>query len=210
MRETGRRAVRRRDTIDEILAVAVELMAADGVGALSLAEVARRVGVRPPSLYQYFPSKLAVYDALFQRGFRDLDEATRAAVEGVEDPVEVIRTGAGAFVSWAVTHPVQAQIMFWRPVPGFVPSAEAYRAALASQDLLRAALRAAAGAGRLAPDAAEERAVDLVSAVVAGVVTQQLANEPGVATPDGRFTRLTATVVDLVLHAYAPRNGAPA
>lgn len=203
---SDRRAARRRATIDEILAVAVELMAADGVAALSLAEVARRVGVRPPSLYQYFPSKLAVYDALFVRGMRDLNAAMRAAVADLPagDPVGVLRVGTGAFVAWAVTHPVPAQIMFWRPVPGFVPSAEAYAAAVESLDLLRAQLRAAVAAGALAPSAADERAVDLVTTVIAGVVSQQLANAPGETGPDGRFTRLTSTVVDLVLASFAP------
>ncbi|HSK35318.1 MAG TPA: helix-turn-helix domain-containing protein [Actinomycetota bacterium] len=57
---TDRRLQRHNQTIEEILDVAIEVMAEDGVAALSLAEVARRMGMRPPSLYQYFPSKLAV------------------------------------------------------------------------------------------------------------------------------------------------------
>jgi AcrR family transcriptional regulator len=207
MRKEGRRAVRRRETIDEILAAAVDLMAADGVGALSLAGVARRVGVRPPSLYQYFPSKLAVYDALFVRGMRELTAAMRASVADLpaDDPLAAIRTGVRAFVAWAVSHQVHAQIMFWRPVPGFVPSAAAYAAAVESLDLLRVNLRAAAEAGLLAPEAADERAVDLCTTVVAGAISQQLANEPAVATPDGRFARLAPVVIDLVLASYAPR-----
>ena len=62
---TDRRVQRHHQTIEEILDLAIQVMAEDGVAALSLAEVARRMGMRPPSLYQYFPSKLAVYDALF-------------------------------------------------------------------------------------------------------------------------------------------------
>ena len=54
--------------IEEILEVAIELMETEGVAALSLSAVARRLGLQPPSLYQYFPSKMAIYDALFQRG----------------------------------------------------------------------------------------------------------------------------------------------
>jgi AcrR family transcriptional regulator len=205
MREAGgRRALRRRETIEEILAVALELMAAEGVAALRLAEVARRIGVRPPSLYQYFPSRLAVYDALYARGMRELGDAMRAAVAGIDDPVAAIRTGVVAYVGWCVDRPVLAQIMFWRPVPGFTPSTEAYAAAVTSLDLLRAELRRAAEAGRLAPAAADERAVDLVTTMTAGVVSQQLANEPGVAAADGRFARLTPVVLDLVLSAYAP------
>ena len=43
-----------------------------GVGGLSLGEVARRMGLRTPSLYVYFDSKNAVYDAVFARGWRSV------------------------------------------------------------------------------------------------------------------------------------------
>src|SRR5881409_1256934 len=63
-----RRALRRQQTIEEILDIAVAVMTEEGVNGLSVAEVARRLGVQPPSIYKYFPSLMAVYDALFQRG----------------------------------------------------------------------------------------------------------------------------------------------
>src|SRR3982750_3338414 len=67
-----RRARRRQETIDEVLDTAAEIMAEQGVGGLSVGEIARRMGIRPPSLYVYFPSKHAIYDALFARGWREL------------------------------------------------------------------------------------------------------------------------------------------
>lgn len=63
-----RRTACRQATIEEILAVAVDLMARDGVAGLSLSAVARGAGMKPPSLYGYFPSKVALCDALFARG----------------------------------------------------------------------------------------------------------------------------------------------
>src|SRR5262245_39114094 len=110
-------------------------MAVEGPGALSLAEVARRVGMRPPSLYQYFPSKVAVYDERFAGAAGDLhsalvDAADKARAVAKATPLDALRAGITAFVGWSVTHPVQAQILFWRPVPGFVPSARSYQAAL--------------------------------------------------------------------------------
>ncbi len=203
-----RRSARRRDTIDEIVAVATELMAAEGPGALSLAEVARRIGVRPPSLYQYFPSKLALYDELFARGMRDLNEFVLGAVKDATDPVEALRAGTDAFVQWAVSHPVQAQIMFWRPVPGFVPSEAAYRPAVESLDMLRTNLRTSVAQGRLAPEAATDRGVDLLTTLISGVISQQIANEPQVTADGGRFTSLTVDVLDMFLGYFAPRKGA--
>src|SRR4051794_33534275 len=66
------RARRRLETIEEVLDIAVEIMTEQGVAGLSLGEVARRMGIRPPSLYVYFPSKDALYDALFERGAREV------------------------------------------------------------------------------------------------------------------------------------------
>src|SRR5471032_3394525 len=63
-----RRARRRQETIEEILEIAQQIMTEEGVNGLSLAEIARRLGVQPPSLYKYFPSLMAVYDELFRRG----------------------------------------------------------------------------------------------------------------------------------------------
>ena len=60
-----RRARRHQETIEEILDIAADVMTDEGVNGLSLAEVARRLGVQPPSIYKYFASLMAIYDALF-------------------------------------------------------------------------------------------------------------------------------------------------
>lgn len=76
----NRRARRRAETIEEILRLALEIMAEVGVGGLSFAELARRLGVQPPSLYKYFDSVLSIYDELFRRGHREHLEAVRTAM----------------------------------------------------------------------------------------------------------------------------------
>ena len=60
------RGRRRAETLREIEQAAIEVMAEDGVAALSLTKVAQRVGVKQPSLYQYVTSRVDLYDALFQ------------------------------------------------------------------------------------------------------------------------------------------------
>ena len=77
---SDRRARRRQETIEEILDIADEVMTEEGVNGLSLAEVARRLGVQPPSIYKYFPSLMAVYDALFLRGQLEHLEVMRDAM----------------------------------------------------------------------------------------------------------------------------------
>src|SRR3954451_19065492 len=80
-----RRQRRRLETIEEGLDHAAEIMAEEGVAGLSLGEIARRMGIRTPSLYVYFPSKHALYDALFARGWRELLATVTASDETSND-----------------------------------------------------------------------------------------------------------------------------
>src|SRR3954453_19915011 len=124
-----RRHRRRLETIEEGLEHAAEIMATDGVGGRSLGGIARRMGIRPPSLYVYFPSKHALYDALFARGWRELLATVRAYddAQAQDDDFAAVILGYGReFVRWSVEHPAYAQLLFWRPVPGFRPSEAAY------------------------------------------------------------------------------------
>lgn len=203
-----RRLRRRRETVQEILDTALDVMAVEGVAALSMAEVARRVGVRPPSLYQYFPSKMAIYDALFERGMREAVEVLEPHRAGLsEDPRRAILAGQQATVAWAMSNPVLAQLLYWRPVPGFEPTPQAFEPALQQLEILRTALRAAVDAGQLSPAAAGEEGIALYTALMSGVISQQLANEPSAHVDQGRFTRLTRTAVDMFFHFYAPQEG---
>jgi len=206
--DLDRRSRRRQETIDEILAVALELMATEGVPALSLSAVARRVGMQPPSLYQYFPSKMAIYDALFHRGAQKVLEAQRAARATVTttDTLEQLLVGTTAFCRWCMENPVYSQLLFWRTVPGFEPTREAFAPSLASVEDLRAHLQLAADAGVLSAEAASDEGVTLHTSLVAGLLSQQLANEPDAPFEEGRFTRLLPTVLDMFVERYRPRG----
>jgi AcrR family transcriptional regulator len=204
-----RRTRRRQETIEEILDVAIELMEAEGVPALSLSAVARRLGMRPPSLYQYFPSKMAIYDALFQRGAEQFLAAQRDAIAGAatEDVLELHLIGTTAFARWCMQNPVYTQLLFWRTVPGFEPSPEAFAPAQEALGDLRKHLQAAVDAGRLHPDAASDDGLALLTSITAGVLSQQMANEPDAPFEEGRFTRLLPVVVEMFYQHYAPTRG---
>ncbi|GAB4099253.1 TetR/AcrR family transcriptional regulator [Sinomonas halotolerans] len=185
----GRRGRRRRDTLAEILAISLDVMGEEGVGGLSLAEVARRMGIKPPSLYKHFASKDAVYDALFALGARAHHDAVAAAVEGMAPGLERLETGFEASIDWCIGNPVLTQLLFWRPVPGFVPSAEAYAPTAESIALLHEGLEECVAAGALREQVLGEEGIALFTSFVSGIVTQQLANEPGAGLASGRFTR---------------------
>jgi AcrR family transcriptional regulator len=206
-----RRQRRRLETIEQVLDTAVEVMAEQGVAGLTLGEVARRMGIRPPSLYGYFDGKNALYDALFERGWRELLATMRAARADRDgaDPVADLLAMEEAFVRWAVEHPAYTPLMMWRPVPGFEPSERAYAPARELAQLSRAHLAELRDRGVLAREADLDRAYRTQTAVISGVITQQLANEPGVPFDAGSFTQTLPEVVGMWL-AHHARPGQPA
>jgi AcrR family transcriptional regulator len=204
-----RRQRRRQETIEQVLDIAVEVMAEQGVAGLTLGEVARRMGIRPPSLYGYFDGKNALYDALFERGWRDL-LATMRAVEAASDGRDLVAdllASESAFVRWAVEHPAYAPLMFWRPVPGFVPSERAYAPATELERMAREFLVVLRSAGLLRRDADLDLVYRTQTALIAGVISQQLANAPGEPFETGTFTSTLPDVVAMWLaHHGDDRN----
>ena len=156
-----RRARRRQETIEEILDIAREVMTEEGVNGLSLAEVARRLGVQPPSLYKYFPSLMAIYDAIFLQGQIDNLAEVRQGMAGAEPGLPALTAGLEASGRWLLANRAVAELLFWRPVPSFHPSDEAFAPSVEMVELQRRELAVAVAAGQLGPEANEEDAVYL-------------------------------------------------
>src|SRR4029078_1986551 len=98
-------------------------MTEEGVNGLSLAEVARRLGVTPPSLYKYFPSLLSVYDALSALAARAHLDVMRAAMDESEPGLRALEAGLMASGHWCIEHRARAQLLFWRAGARFWPAA---------------------------------------------------------------------------------------
>ena len=188
---TDRRARRREATQAEILDAAWALVREHGLGALSLRELAARVGMRAPSLYQYFPSKHAIYDAMFAQGTRQALEVVAVDLS-TADTRTALREVARRLVEFSTSDPARAQLLFQRTIPGFEPSPEAYAPAVEMHGRVQALL---VSRGITDPDA-----MDLWTAVVSGLTNQQLANDPGGA----RWSRLVDDAVDMFLADVAP------
>jgi AcrR family transcriptional regulator len=208
-----RRHRRRQETIEEILDIAAQIMAEQGVAGLSVGEIARRMGIRPPSVYDYFPSNHALYDALFARGARLLLQAMHAvnaalpARPGTLE--EILLPGAQAFVRWSVDHGAYSQLLFWRPVPGFTPSPEAYQPAVELVELARDRFEGLQDAGLLRADVPVGQVERDWSILVSGVVSQQLSNAPQQPFGEGRFTAAVPGLVSMFAGYYSPRTPAP-
>ena len=167
-----RQAERREATRAEIVAAAWEIARAGGLAAVTLREVADKVGMRAPSLYSHFAAKNAIYDAMFGQAWSDyLTVCQDGASETPEPPRQALLYMARSFVDFALADPVRFQLMNQRMVADFVPSAPAYAPsvqvmALFREELIRIGVSADAD-------------VDLCVAIIGGLVDAQLANDPG-------------------------------
>jgi hypothetical protein len=105
----------------------------------------------------------------------------------------------------AMANPVVAQLLSWRPVPDFTPSAEAFQPSVEMVEIVRSTLRDAVAAGQLDPSADSDEGVALVSILVSGALTQQLANEPGASYEGGRFSSLLPRAFAMFVQHFAPK-----
>lgn len=58
--------MKQEDTRQRILDEALELFSAKGYDSVSVGEIAKAVGIKAPSLYNHFPSKQAIFDAIVE------------------------------------------------------------------------------------------------------------------------------------------------
>ncbi len=126
-----RRELHRQQTIEEILQIARQEMREKGVAALSLGEIARQMGMKTPSLYNYFDSKDAIYDELFRRGYEQYAQILEESRKRSGSVCERLAFVLDDYMRFAQENPDLYQLMFQRPVPGFAPSDESYAASLA-------------------------------------------------------------------------------
>ena len=181
-----RRAERHEATKAEILEAAWELVRREGLAALSLRDVAKTVGMQAPSLYQYFGSKHAIYDAMFAQGYREL-LAVLVWDDSDKDTRAKLKRRARQFIDFCVEDPARYQLLFQRTIPGFEPSAESYALAVETLTYTRGEL-AKAGLN-------EANSLDLWTAVITGLTDQQISNDPG----GDRWLRLVDESVDMLM-----------
>ena len=184
---------RREAKVASIVASAWKLAREHGIAGVSLHALAREVGMRQPSLYEYFDSKHALYDAMFADGNRQLLDRLDALTLP-RDSRAALKKFMGAFVAFALEDPARCELLFERHVPGFTPSPESY--ALAEEALGHAA--------KLMNDAGvtQQGDVDCIVAMVAGLMEAQLSNDPG----GNRWTRHLNRLVDLYVDDAIKRS----
>ena len=179
---------RRAETRGEIISAAWELARETGLVPLSVRRLAQRVGMRAPSLYSYFASKDAIYDAMFAEGQIQLART----IDAYRQPSRAgLRAATHAFFDFCVSDPVRYQLMFQRTIPGFEPTPESYALAIDNLERIRAQLVSAG--------ITSSQHHDLWTAIVTGLVAQQMSNEP-----EGRRWR---DLVDEAVDVFSDHTG---
>ena len=98
-------------TRDVILDTAEQLFAVRGVDGVALRDLAREMNLTAPSLYNHFPSKQALYDAVLERGLRPIMEIVAEAWYPGALRVEQVRATTDKMITHLAAHPHLARLL---------------------------------------------------------------------------------------------------
>ncbi|RJQ55996.1 MAG: TetR/AcrR family transcriptional regulator [Actinobacteria bacterium] len=118
----GGTALSPRPANPELARRAVETVAAiveeRGPGAVTVVEVAKRVGYTAAAIYRYFDSRDVLLDRTIDYGVKRLADAIDVEALAAEtDPVRRLRMLAHFYVSWGAANPGMYRLIFEHPVP---------------------------------------------------------------------------------------------
>jgi TetR/AcrR family transcriptional regulator len=100
------------DTRDRVLQVAQALFAEHGYRGTSLRDIAKRIGIKAPSLLHHFPSKQQLYLAVLDRMFQSLEDAANAIAWGRESRQDRMRQAVGDAIDFIASHSDFMRIMW--------------------------------------------------------------------------------------------------
>ncbi|MFF0437210.1 TetR/AcrR family transcriptional regulator [Streptomyces sp. NPDC004327] len=142
--DSPRRTYHHGDLRQAVLAAALDVIATEGPGALSLRDLARRAGVSHAAPAHHFKDRTGLLTAIAAQGYDLLAEALAGAPG--------LRERGVRYVRFAAAHPAHFQVMF---------QPDLYRDRADDAELLAAKARASAelraGAATLAPDPSAAR-----------------------------------------------------
>ena len=114
-----RRERLRAATIEEIKQAALDQMAEEGAGALSIRGIARAIGMSPAGLYRYFTGIDDLLTELIADAYNDLADDVFAAGNQAGTPREQLRLAMVTYRNWCLEHPNRFLLIFGTPIPGY-------------------------------------------------------------------------------------------
>src|SRR3546814_8639115 len=101
-----------QERAEQLLDVAEQLFITKGFDRTSMGDVAQAAGVTRPVVYEHHGSKAGLYLAAMERARRSLAREYAAAVEGLEEPRDVLRASAGVWFSIVERDPASWVLLY--------------------------------------------------------------------------------------------------
>ncbi|MCY7378907.1 MAG: TetR/AcrR family transcriptional regulator; helix-turn-helix transcriptional regulator [Gemmatimonadaceae bacterium] len=111
MGSTERRTRERVETRERIMEAAREMFVRHGHEATTMRAIAAEIEYTPTAIYHHFRNKEALLTELCTADFRALAGAFQK-VGRIEDPIERLRRVGKTYVTFAIDHPMQYQLLF--------------------------------------------------------------------------------------------------
>jgi AcrR family transcriptional regulator len=115
----------RGSRFQEMVAAARQLLETEGPEALTMRRVAARLGIREPSLYKHSSGRDELLAAVVASGMRELAEARREVLQAATGVADALGRMAAQQREFAARHPHLYRLMFDRPFPRELITAQA-------------------------------------------------------------------------------------
>lgn len=116
-RPTPRKRIGAEARRAQILRVAGDMFARDGIDATSMRRIAAKAGVTATLLYKHFADKEALLFAIGEGFFAKLGAAMERAVAGLDDPIERMKAEMKCYVCVGIENPREYHLTFMTALP---------------------------------------------------------------------------------------------
>jgi AcrR family transcriptional regulator len=141
---------------EDILGAARTILKDQGYAELSMRALARAAGITAPTIYDYFPGKEAVLDALFAEGADMLANDIKQAAAAVEPGADRLQAIGAAYRRFAIDNPDLYLLLFGSADPSYAPSENLIEKLHHVSNLAAEAVQEAMDTGYLRPGSAED------------------------------------------------------
>jgi AcrR family transcriptional regulator len=173
--------VRTETLPDTILSIARDVLATQGLDALSMRSVADKAGVSATAIYHHFDSKQALVEEVVCRGYRRFGSYLEAAIaDHPKGSVERLASLGEAYIRFALENQEYFRVIFG--IRSHTPRSIAELPGGGGYFVLRQCVVDAMDAGTIRCDAEPDVVVHLLWSVAHGLVTLELAC--GITDPD--------------------------
>ena len=125
---------------EELVSQGMMIVETEGLGSLTMREIAKRLGVTQTAPLHHFENKAALLAAIAARGFRMLFDHRMGALKDKRTPDERLMAVLIAYVEFALAHPALYQLMHGPEISDKTLFPELNDAATRSYSLLESAV----------------------------------------------------------------------